>query len=90
MSTSVSAPKLARLVTIATMLLVIFNLALFAIRSSSLIGAWRYVQTEGAEGTNIYALWRLLEGLPPQRARKVTSEVNAMLHEFIRKAKETP
>jgi glutamyl-tRNA reductase len=32
----------------------------------------------------------LLEGLPPQRARKVTSEVNAMLHEFIRKAKESP
>ena len=25
----------------------------------------------------------LLEGLPPQRARKVTSEVNAMLHQFI-------
>jgi hypothetical protein len=25
----------------------------------------------------------LLEGLPPQRARKLTSEVNAMLHEFI-------
>ena len=32
----------------------------------------------------------LLEGLPPQRARKLTSEVNAMLHEFIRAAKETP
>ncbi len=31
----------------------------------------------------------LLEGLPPQRARKLTSEVNAMLHEFIRAAKET-
>jgi glutamyl-tRNA reductase len=25
----------------------------------------------------------LLEGLPPQRARKLTSEVNAVLHEFI-------
>jgi glutamyl-tRNA reductase len=31
----------------------------------------------------------LLEGLPPQRARKLTSEMNAMLHEFIRAAKET-
>jgi hypothetical protein len=29
----------------------------------------------------------LLEGLPPQRARKLTSEVNAMLHEFIRTAR---
>jgi glutamyl-tRNA reductase len=29
----------------------------------------------------------LLEGLPPQRARKVTSEVNAMLHEFISAAR---
>jgi hypothetical protein len=25
----------------------------------------------------------LLEGLPPQRARKLTSEMNAVLHEFI-------
>ena len=33
----------------------------------------------------------LLEGLPPQRARKVTSEVNAMLHQFIAAARrETP
>jgi len=33
----------------------------------------------------------LLEGLPPQRARKVTSEVNAMLHQFISAARrETP
>jgi len=29
----------------------------------------------------------LLEGLPPQRARKVTSEMNAMLHEFISAAR---
>jgi Glutamyl-tRNAGlu reductase, N-terminal domain len=33
----------------------------------------------------------LLEGLPPQRVRKVTSEVNAMLHQFISAARrETP
>jgi len=33
----------------------------------------------------------LLEGLPPQRARKVTSEVNAMLHQFIAAARrESP
>jgi glutamyl-tRNA reductase len=29
----------------------------------------------------------LLEGMPPQRARKVTSEVNAMLHQFISAAR---
>ena len=29
----------------------------------------------------------LLEGLPPQRARRLTSEVNAMLHEFISAAR---
>lgn len=29
----------------------------------------------------------LLDGLPPQRARKLTSEVNAMLHEFISAAR---
>ena len=32
----------------------------------------------------------LLEGLPPQRARKLTSEVNAMLHEFISAARREP
>jgi glutamyl-tRNA reductase len=33
----------------------------------------------------------LLEGLPPQRARKLTSEVNAMLHQFIAAARrESP
>jgi hypothetical protein len=33
----------------------------------------------------------LLEGLPPQHARKLTSEMNAVLHEFIRAARrETP
>jgi len=33
----------------------------------------------------------LLEGLPPQRARKLTSEMNAVLHEFISAARrETP
>ena len=33
----------------------------------------------------------LLEGLPPQRARKLTSEMNAVLHEFICAARrETP
>src|SRR4051812_33987026 len=33
----------------------------------------------------------LLEGLPPQRVRKVTSEVNAMLHQFISAARrESP
>jgi glutamyl-tRNA reductase len=33
----------------------------------------------------------LLEGLPPQRARKLTSEVNAVLHQFISAARrETP
>jgi glutamyl-tRNA reductase len=30
----------------------------------------------------------LLEGLPPQRARRLTSEVNAMLHEFISAARK--
>ena len=29
----------------------------------------------------------LLEGLPPQRARKLTSEVNAMMHDFIAAAR---
>jgi hypothetical protein len=29
----------------------------------------------------------LLEGLPPQRARKLTSEVNAVLHQFISAAR---
>jgi glutamyl-tRNA reductase len=33
---------------------------------------------------------RLLEGLPPQRARKLTSEVNAMLHEIISAARREP
>jgi glutamyl-tRNA reductase len=33
---------------------------------------------------------QLLEGLPPQRARKLTSEVNAMLHEFISAARREP
>jgi glutamyl-tRNA reductase len=32
----------------------------------------------------------LLEGLPSQRARKLTSEVNAMLHEFISAARREP
>jgi len=32
----------------------------------------------------------LLEGMPPQRARKVTSEVNAMLHQFISAARREP
>ena len=33
----------------------------------------------------------LLEGLPPQRARKLTSEVNAMMHDFIAAARrESP
>ena len=32
----------------------------------------------------------LLEGLPPQRARKLTSEVNAMLHDFISAARREP
>ena len=32
----------------------------------------------------------LLEGLPPQRARKLTSEVNAMLHQFISAARREP
>ena len=33
----------------------------------------------------------LLEGMPPQRVRKVTSEVNAMLHQFISAARrESP
>jgi Glutamyl-tRNAGlu reductase, N-terminal domain len=33
----------------------------------------------------------LLEGLPPQRVRKLTSEVNAMMHDFIAAARrETP
>jgi hypothetical protein len=33
----------------------------------------------------------LLEGLPPQRARKVTAEVNSMLHQFISAARrESP
>jgi len=32
----------------------------------------------------------LLEGMPPQRARKLTSEVNAMLHQFISAARREP
>lgn len=32
----------------------------------------------------------LLEGLPPQRARKLTSEVNAVLHQFISAARREP
>jgi hypothetical protein len=32
----------------------------------------------------------LLDGLPPQRARKLTSEVNAMMHEFISAARREP
>jgi len=32
----------------------------------------------------------LLEGLPPQRARKLTSEMNAMLHQFIAAARREP
>jgi len=32
----------------------------------------------------------LLAGLPPQRARRLTSEVNAMLHEFISAARREP
>ena len=32
----------------------------------------------------------LLEGMPPQRVRKVTSEVNAMLHQFISAARREP
>jgi glutamyl-tRNA reductase len=33
---------------------------------------------------------QLLEGLPAQRARKLTSEVNAMMHEFISAARREP
>ena len=29
----------------------------------------------------------LLEGMPPQRVRKLTSEVNAVLHQFISAAR---
>jgi hypothetical protein len=32
----------------------------------------------------------LIEGMPPQRARKLTSEVNAMLHQFISAARREP
>jgi glutamyl-tRNA reductase len=32
----------------------------------------------------------LLEGLPPQRARKLTSEMNAVLHQFISAARREP
>ena len=32
----------------------------------------------------------LLEGLPPQRARRLTSEVNAVLHQFISAARREP
>jgi glutamyl-tRNA reductase len=32
----------------------------------------------------------LLEGMPPQRARRLTSEVNAMLHQFISAARREP
>jgi len=32
----------------------------------------------------------LLEGLPPQRARKLTSEVNSVLHQFISAARREP
>jgi hypothetical protein len=32
----------------------------------------------------------LLDGIPPQRARKLTSEVNAVLHQFISAARREP
>jgi len=32
----------------------------------------------------------LLEGLPPQRARKLTSDINAVLHQFISAARREP
>lgn len=37
-----------------------------------------------------HKLPELLEGIPPQRARKLTSEVNAVLHQFISAARREP
>jgi glutamyl-tRNA reductase len=57
--------------------------ALLAPPPSDRLAAMTAIRTEFMQNK----LPSLLEGLPPQRARKVTSEVNAMLHEFISAAR---
>jgi glutamyl-tRNA reductase len=57
--------------------------ALLAPPPSDRLAAMTAIRTEFMQNK----LPGLLEGLPPQRARKVTSEVNAMLHEFISAAR---
>src|SRR5689334_16915924 len=57
--------------------------ALLAPPPSDRLAAMTAIRTEFMQ----HKLPALLEGLPPQRARKVTSEVNAMLHEFISAAR---
>jgi hypothetical protein len=57
--------------------------ALLAPPPSDTLAAMTAIRTEFMQNK----LPGLLEGLPPQRARKLTSEVNAMLHEFISAAR---
>ena len=57
--------------------------ALLAPPPSDRLAAMTAIRTEFMQNK----LPGLLEGLPPQRARKLTSEVNAMLHEFISAAR---
>ena len=57
--------------------------ALLAPPPSDRLAAMTAIRTEFMQNK----LPGLLEGLPPQRARKVASEVNAMLHEFISAAR---
>ena len=61
--------------------------ALLAPPPSDTLAAMTAMRTEFIQ----HKLPGLLEGLPPQRARKLTSEVNAMFHQFIAAARrETP
>lgn len=53
---------------------------------SDTLAAMTAIRTEFMQ----HKLPALLEGLPPQRARKLTAEVNAMLHEFIAAARREP
>jgi len=61
--------------------------ALLAPPPSDTLAAMTAMRTEFIQ----HKLPGLLEGLPPQRARKLTSEVNAVLHQFISAARrESP
>lgn len=57
--------------------------ALLAPPPSDTLAAMTAMRTEFMQNK----LPELLEGLPPQRARKVTAEVNAVLHQFISAAR---